>query len=552
MRRFSLSLLLSGAATLALLAPSAARAVEPGAMGPDDLAADSASAGAPPAESAEDREARRMALAVALPEETPADVAQLAQSGAPVTTLPDALRLAYWTAPELLAQRASLKGVDYRVPQARAAYGPKLDYQLSQTYVRDDKDAFGFFVPKGIYHGFSNSAAAVLTQPLFTFGRNFAQERYALAQRGYQAQALRSVEQQALLDALSAYVGLLRDRAAVAIAQDNLDILQAELSDNQARFKVREVTMTDVQQVVTRAELGRAQLYAAQRDAASSEAAFAQKIGAPAGTLGAPNPLDLPVRTLEEAYAYAEAHNPVLQAAHEREKVSRAGVLAAKADLMPRVDFRGTALYGNQSQYDNNARNRELRGEVTVSGPIYESGLRQAKVGEAVAANDADWRLIDAALRDNRASLAASWNDWKAQEAAIERYGVAVDSAQKALDGAKLQERAGLITTLDVLELTRELLSARSNYNAAIAGAYVSQARVLALMGALEQRWLLPDDPLYDAQAHLARVRHDGDVPLLTPLMRALDGFSVGPADKRALRDPGTQVQTPAVTLSTP
>jgi outer membrane protein len=546
MRRISLPLLLSGAA-FALLALPAVASDDPGTMGPSDNRAE-----APAGPDAYDGDARRMDVAVDLPDETPADVAQLAQSGAPVTTLPDALRLAYWTAPDLLAQRASLKGVDYRVPQARAGYGPKLDFQATQSYVRSDKDAFGIFVPKGIYHGFSNSAAAVLTQPLFTFGRNFAAERTALAQRAYQAQALRSIEQQALLDALSAYVGLLRDRAAVAIAQDNLDTLQSELSDNQARFKVHEVTATDVQQVITRAELGRAQLYAAQRDAASSEAAFVQKIGGPAGTLGAPNPLDLPVRTLEEAYAYAEGHNPVLLAAHERERVSRASLAAVKADLMPRVDFRGTALYGNQSQYDNNARNRELRGEVTVSGPIYESGLRQAKVGEAIAANDSDWRLIDAALRDNRAGLAASWNDWKAQEAAIERYGIAVDSAQKALDGAKLQERAGLITTLDVLELTRELLSARSAYNTAIASAYVSQARALALMGALEQRWLLPDDPLYDPQVHFNRVKHHGDIPLFTPVMRALDGLTVGPAQKRALRDPATKVETPAVKLSTP
>lgn len=187
-----------------------------------------------------------------------------------------------------------------------------------------------------------------------------------------------------------------------------------------------------------------------------------------------------------------------------------------------------------------------------VSGPIYESNLRQSKVEEVKAANDSDWRLIDSAVRDNRAALAAAWDDWKAQEAAIERLALSVDSAQKALDGARLQERAGLLTTLDVLEITRELLNVRSSYNSSIASAYTSQARVLALMGALEPRWLLPDDPRYDPQVHFDKVKHRGDLPLFSPLMRALDGLSVGPADRRALRDPGTQVETPAVNLSTP
>jgi outer membrane protein TolC len=61
------------------------------------------------------------------------------------------------------------------------------------------------------------------------------------------------------------------------------------------------------------------------------------------------------------------------------------------------------------------------------------------------------------------------------------------DSARKAYEGAVLQQRAGLITTLDVLDLARELLLARSNSNTAIASAYLAKARVLAAAGALER-----------------------------------------------------------------
>lgn len=551
MRRSIASLLLAGTA---LLATARAPAQTASPMGPPD---DERAEVDTQRDVQDDADDARMAVSIDLPDETPADVAQMATSGAPVTALPDALRLAYWTSPALLAQRAAVKSVDYRVPQARANYGPKLDFQLTDTYQRDSLEPTAIQQQFGQkrsaeFKGWSTTATAILTQPLFTFGRNFAQERFAVAQRAFQAQVLRSTEQQAMLDAVSAYVGLLRDRAGVTIAKDNLDSLESELKDNLARFKVHEVTMTDVQQVITRTELGRAQVYAAERDAASSEATFVQKVGVPAGTLAAPNPLQLPVRTLEEAYAYAEAHNPVLLAAHERERVSRASLVSAKADLMPRVDFRGTANYGSQSPYNNQARVKEQRGEFIISGPIYESGLRQAKVGEAKAANDSDWRLIDGALRDSRAQLAAAWNDWKSQEASIDRLAMSVEAAQKAYDGAQLQERAGLVTTLDVLQLARELLAARSNYNSAIAGAYIGQARVLASMGALEQRWLLPDDPQYNAQVHFDRVKHKGDVPLFTPLMRALDGLSVGAADKRALRDPAAKVETPAVKLSVP
>lgn len=515
--------LLAGAALFAT--PLAAQ--DSGTMGPPD---DETGTGGP------------MLYSPELPGGTPADVAEAARAGTPVAALPQALRLAYWTSPSLLAQRAAVRSVDYRVPQARAAFGPRLDFQVDYSITRSGTRTPGNGWSDGTYK--SATATAILTQPLFTFGRNAAAERFAMAQVGYQRQVMRSTEQQAMLDAIASYVGLLRDRTSVTIARDNLDTLERELSDNRARLLRREVTSTDVQQVETRVELGRAQVYTAQRDAAASEATFLRMVGAPAGALAAPNPLRLPVESLEQAYAYAEGHNPVLIAAQEREKVSRASLASAKADLMPRVDLKGQADYTNSwsppSFFNTTGRQdqRSVSGQVVLSGPIYESGLRQARVGEAIAANDADWRLIDASLRENRATLASAWDDWKAQTAAIERFAGAVESARKAYDGALLQERAGLRTTLDVLDLARELLLARSNYNSAIAGAYVAQARVLAAMGALEQNWLLPDEARYDPATHFDKVHHKGDVPLLTPAVRALDALPLGNNATRPARDP--------------
>jgi len=483
-----------------------------------------------------------------LPEGTPPEVAAMATGNAPVGGLADALRLAYWTSPSLLAQRAQLRSADYRVPQARSAFGPSINYQADYSYQSTQFDQLrGADI---INRGWSSTAQAILTQPLLTFGRNAAQEHVALAQLSFQRQSLRSAEQQAMLDAIAAYVGLLRDRASVSIAKDNLATLESELSDNRARLVVREVTSTDVQQVETRVELGRAQVFIAQRDAATSEATFVRMVGVPAGELAAPNPLQLPMNTLEDAYVYALAHNPIVLAAQAREQVSRASLAATKAELLPRLDFQGTAAYGTRTPYTDQLRQTDFRGRFVITGPLFRSGLLQTRVAEAAASNDSDWRLIDASVRESRATLASNWNDWKAQSAAIERYAAAVDSARKAYDGALLQERAGLRTTLDVLDLARELLLARSNYNSAIASAYIAQARVMASAGALEQSWLLPDDDRYDPLRHFRKVRHRGDIPLLTPLMRVLDGMPLMQAGgARAVRDPGSERTTPPVSL---
>jgi hypothetical protein len=206
----------------------------------------------------------------------------------------------------------------------------------------------------------------------------------------------------------------------------------------------------------------------------------------------------LPVADLEEAYAYAEAHNPLIRAAQERERASRASVEGAKADRRPRLDFQGTAALLPIPRAFPTIRTPCARPKSRASSPCparCSTAASAPRIHAAEAANDADWRLMDATLRENRATLAGAWNDWQAQTTAIDNLARAVDSAQKAYDGAVLQERAGMFTTLDVLQLARELLQARSAYNEGIAGAYLAKAQVLAALGALDAAWLLPDAP---------------------------------------------------------
>lgn len=486
-----------------------------------------------------------------LPRDTPEDAeSAYAPPPAPVTTFVAALDRAYWTDPQLLAERARLRSTDHRLPQARAAFGPSISFEASYGYQRDNLEtaAAGWAASSG----WTTTASAVLNQPIYTFGRNAAGERQALAEIAFQRSVLRSTEAQTLFAALSSYVAVLRDRNGIGIFRDDLILLEREYADNAGRFQKREVTSSDVQQVETRLEQSRAQLLIAQRTVANSEAAFLAAIGPPAGALAPPNPLAMPVRTLEEAYAYADAHSPILGAAYARERISRAGRDAARAALLPRVDLRGSARYGTITPYADDPRQTTVRGEVVLSGPLFESGARRARLSEAEAANDADWRLIDAALRDNRREVAESWNEWLAQTASIERLRLASEAARKALDGALLQEKAGLRSTLDVLSLARELLSARSAYNAATAGAYLAQARLLAAMGALERTSLFPDAPRYDPDDHFDRTKNAGSIPLVTPLLSRIDGLTVGGGRNRPLRDPAAPLAAAGVQIPVP
>ena len=459
-----------------------------------------------------------------------------------VTTLRDAIAIAYWSNPQLLSERANLRSTDNQLPIARSAYGPTLDAQASQNYQRDRAE----LVPNRFRgdQGFSNTAALILTQPLYTFGRNRARENGARAQILLGRDSLRLTEAQVLLDVVSAFVSVQRDVLSVQISQENLDLLVRQYADSAERFRVREITSSDLQQIETRVELGRAQLLQAQGQLGVTRGQFLSSVGAPAGaTLAEPSPLPIASPDIAGAYAYAEVNSPLVRAAQSREKISRSQVEAARAEMGPRLDLRGTAAFGSLSPYSDNLRTTNLNAGVTLTQPLIDSNLRDSQLRAAKEANDADRRLIDQALRDTREAVSSSWNQLTASRASLEHYARASAAALRAYEGALEQERAGARTTLDVLDLARDLLNTRSNFITAEANEYLARAQLLATIGRLEAPLLVPDIQAYDPIANFERVARSGDIPLLTPALAGLDGLtSRDVSTDRPIRDPSGQL----------
>jgi outer membrane protein TolC len=244
----------------------------------------------------------------------------------------------------------------------------------------------------------------------------------------------------------------------------------------------------------------------------------------PPGELAPPEPLTLPVAALPEAYALADNESPLVRAAQARERVSRAFLAATRAESAPRVDLRGSADYGSVSEYARDLRSTRLRGTVTLSVPLLDSGARAAESGQAREANSADLQLIAVAQRDSRTAVATGWNNVLAARLSIDHYRQAVESAQRAYENAQRQERAGMRTTLDVLDLARDLLNVRNAYNAALAQEYQARAELLATLGRLDPAGMSEGLKLYDPATHFRKVRGKGDIPLLTGTLAALDG----------------------------
>ncbi|WP_397575929.1 TolC family protein [Sphingorhabdus sp.] len=446
--------------------------------------------------------------------------------GKQVTHLEEALTRAYDENPNLLAQRGILRSTDALYPVARSAYGPQISIEARQRFARDRSQ----FLNQNwsAIEGFSSTASLIFTQPLFSFGRRFASEQSAIARIEFGRNQLRLVEAQTMLTVIEGFLFLARDRAAAEITAENLDLLDRQLSASSARFRVREVTVTDLQQVETRVAIGRAQLLNAQSSVRVSESRFLQSVGAPAGILAPPPPLEIGVTSLEEALTAAYTDSPVIQGAIAREKLSRAELAAARAEQYPNLTLQSSAVYGTVTPYSNDRRTTELRSAVVLAVPIIDSGGRRARIEAAKQANDADVRLIQAALRDTQQAVSEAWNTWYAAGQSLQHYRAAGETARKAYDGVVIQEKAGDRTTLDVLDLARDLLGVRTNYVKALAEEYVARASLLAAIGRLEAPFLLPQITRYDPAANFDIQKRRGDLPIVTSILSDLESIPVG------------------------
>ncbi|KHS41798.1 Type I secretion outer membrane protein, TolC [Novosphingobium subterraneum] len=454
-----------------------------------------------------------------------------------VSTLADAIAASYARNPRLLSERAVLRAADFALPAARSAYGPELDVTASLAFARNRDEILPGTMTSN--QGFTNTASLVLSQPLLTFGRSAAAVGAAQATIAYRREALRVVQNEVLLQVISSYAGVIREAGAVTIARENVSLLEKELADARTRYAERDITLTDVQQVESRLSLGRTYLLDAKARLSAQQGTFYSAVGMAPGDLSAPETMLLPVSSLEEAYGLADLHNPLLQAARMRERISRAHVAQAKAETRPTLSLKGSADYGTLLDYGNNLRTQRLRGQLTIAMPLLDGGKRSAEIGRAEEANDSDWQLLDAAGRETRAEVAARWTKLQAASGSVEFSRKSLQASLSAYEGAKEQERAGFRTTLELLDLARDLLDARNRYNAALAEEYVARANLLSTMGALDPETLSPSLRSYDPEIHLTKVTKQSSIPLLNGLLSGIDQvWAPDLATSRPSRDP--------------
>jgi len=423
-------------------------------------------------------------------------------------TLQEALAAAYANNPTLQTARAQLRATDEGVPAALAGWRPQVNYTLQGGRGFGNEIQAGQFGSQNTKLARTVDATQLsLTQPIYTGGKYTATTHHAKnAVLAGRAQLL-ATEAQVLTDTTNAYVAVVQDERLLKIDISTEQILVRQLQSTNDRFRVGELTRTDVAQAEAALATATAQRQTAEGNLQTARANFERFVGELPGSLSDPQPLQLPVKTLDDIKTLAAKNNPNVIAALFADAAARDNFDIAYAELLPTISVQITAFHNNnQVAAGISEKGGQLLGNINV--PIFQggaeySGVRQARQQEIQAR-----KQLEDQRRQAVQQAAAAWEQVVAARAALVSDRTSVRANEIAVEGLQREALVGSRTTLDVLTGIQNLLQAQTTLVNDLSALVNATYQVAAASGRLTAQDLNLNVPYYDEKAYYNAV-HD-------------------------------------------
>jgi outer membrane protein len=425
-------------------------------------------------------------------------------------TLAEALSATYAYQPALQAERAKLRATDENVPAALSGWRPTVVLAGGLGYADGTSRAYSFLsgsVLKTPLQRQIGQAQATVTQPLYTGGKVSASVNRAKNQVMAERANLIVQEEQSFSDTVNAYVGVIEAQQLLALNINNEQVLRKQLDATNDRFRVGEITRTDVAQAEAALSGATAQREISEGNLQTARATYLRVVGyqAPAD-LVEPQPLNLPVKGEQDVAALASANNPSVIMALFNDSAAKDAIEVAFSQLMPQVSLQGQMFQQNNV----GARSAVSTGYQVLANltvPIYQGGSEYAGVRQARQSEQQTHKLVDDSKRTAVQTAVASWDTLIAAKAAADSTRAQIRANEVALEGVEREAIVGSRTTLDVLNAQQALLTSQTQLVQALAQLVTASYGVAAAVGRLTARDLALPVPLYDETAYYNAVK---------------------------------------------
>ena len=345
-------------------------------------------------------------------------------------------------------------------------------------------------------------------QPVYRGGRTEAATKRAInTVQAARAQTF-SVETDVFTAVVTAFLDVVRDQNLLEVARNNEQVLRRQLEATRDRFRVGEVTRTDVAQAEVPTGAGyraadyrrrhpRDQPVAVREGGRTSAGAAHHAIRAP-GSAG----------NREEALTLASTNNFDVISATFTEAAARDNVDLIRGQLLPQVSIVGSVGRNIAPSIKTSGQRTDMASVVAqMTVPLYEAGSVYAQTRQAEQTVGQRRSQVDVARRTAVQLAAQSWETLQAARASIASFNAAVRAAQVALEGTQQEALVGSRTVLDVLIAEQQLFTTQSQLVGALHDAALGEYTLVAAIGRLIAPALKLPVELYDMEHHYKLVK---------------------------------------------
>jgi outer membrane protein len=420
-------------------------------------------------------------------------------SSAQAADLLDIFKSAQRDDPVIAAARATQLAVHEKLPQGRALSLPAVSL-VANSAINDVTTRFAGSAPPIFQGGTSryntNGYGITLVQPLI---RPQNQLVYSEAQQQViQSDAqFKIAEQDLLLRCAVAYFDVLIAQNSVQLNRAQKSAISEQLAQAKRNFEVGNATITDTNEAQARHDLTYAQEIAAQNNLEIKLGALQQLTHTETDNLkplGSHFKLDSPVPAdMEKWLIEAQLNSPQLIIAQASVQLAKKEVSKMRDAHYPTLDLiasystsnAGSSMYG----VGVDSINKSIGVQLNI--PIYQGGATNSKWREAEHNHERALQELENARRNVAQQTRQAYLGVVSGIAQVKALQQALTSSESVLASSRLGEEVGVRTNLDVLNAQQQLYSTRRDLYQAEYDFLLSQLKLKAATGSLNEEDLL-------------------------------------------------------------
>ena len=412
-------------------------------------------------------------------------VALATSAWASAETLKEVVQLAVETNPQIGSVAKRKDAADAAISAARGGYLPKLDFLYGAGTERSQNSSTAPLVGAANFLRLHrHQEGMVLNQMLFDGMGTRAEVERRRAISDATAYRVYATAEEIALQAIDAYIDVLKNKDLVSYAKENLSAHQRTFDQVKLRSDKGVGRRADLEQIEARTALASANVSSAESSLRDAEIAFLKVVGRnPINLTDAPDPKNIP-STVDAAVKTGLANHPTLKSSQSDIEQASAQREHARSFWFPRLEFE--ASYTNNRNLDGVAGpNRDRLLMLYLKWNLFRGGFDYHRLKETALQIDEATEISRNTTRQVENAVRLAYNAYATARDRIPSLDRYVKSSNATRAAYAQQFAIGQRTLLDLLDAENEYFTARSTE---ATGKYIqlsAKYRILNAMGQL-------------------------------------------------------------------